>query len=205
MVTKKNKIMIIISLLLINIVLFIAFFLLYFLTKNTFFFIVYFYILIFVNLFLYVSNKNRIESINKERIENVMNVLSIIDLKNKNSSSYLRKLEILNKKIIDNELINFFEKIEVEDNVAYYKELSRNYKSNDLDSILLNIYLYKQKNDDILLNQNKIIVERSIKTIDKNNAIKENHLIIYLGIIFALIFLLVIVYEGTYLWIGCYQ
>ncbi len=199
MVTKKNKIMIIISLLLINIVLFIAFFLLYFLTKNTFFFIVYFYILIFVNLFLYVSNKNRIESINKERIENVMNVLSIIDLKNKNSSSYLRKLEILNKKIIDNELINFFEKIEVEDNVAYYKELSRNYKSNDLDSILLNIYLYKQKNDDILLNQNKIIVERSIKTIDKNNAIKENHLIIYLGIIFALIFLLVIVYEGTYL------
>ena len=109
MVTKKNKIMIIISLLLINIVLFIAFFLLYFLTKNTFFFIVYFYILIFVNLFLYVSNKNRIESINKERIENVMNVLSIIDLKNKNSSSYLRKLEILNKKIIDNELINFFE------------------------------------------------------------------------------------------------
>lgn len=205
MVTKKNKIMIIISLLLINIVLFIAFFLLYFLTKNTFFFIVYFYILIFVNLFLYVSNKNRIESINKERIENVMNVLSIIDLKNKNSSSYLRKLEILNKKIIDNELINFFEKIEVEDNVAYYKELSRNYKSNDLDSILLNIYLYKQKNDDILLNRNKIIVERSIKTIDKNNAIKENHLIIYLGIIFALIFLLVIVYEGTYLWIGCYQ
>ncbi len=199
MVTKKNKIMIIISLLLINIVLFIAFFLLYFLTKNTFFFIVYFYILIFVNLFLYVSNKNRIESINKERIENVMNVLSIIDLKNKNSSSYLRKLEILNKKIIDNELINFFEKIEVEDNVAYYKELSRNYKSNDLDSILLNIYLYKQKNDDILLNRNKIIVERSIKTIDKNNAIKENHLIIYLGIIFALIFLLVIVYEGTYL------
>ena len=159
MVTKKNKIMIIISLLLINIVLFIAFFLLYFLTKNTFFFIVYFYILIFVNLFLYVSNKNRIESINKERIENVMNVLSIIDLKNKNSSSYLRKLEILNKKIIDNELINFFEKIEVEDNVAYYKELSRNYKSNDLDSILLNIYLYKQKNDDILLNRNKIIVE----------------------------------------------
>lgn len=199
MVTKKNKIMIIISLLLINIVLFIAFFLLYFLTKNTFFFIVYFYILIFVNLFLYVSNKNRIESINKERIENVMNVLSIIDLKNKNSSSYLRKLEILNKKIIDNELINFFEKIEVEDNAAYYKELSRNYKSNDLDSILLNIYLYKQKNDDILLNRNKIIVERSIKTIDKNNAIKENHLIIYLGIIFALIFLLVIVYEGTYL------
>ena len=83
--------------------------------------------------------------------------------------------------------------------MAYYKELSRNYKSNDLDSILLNIYLYKQKNDDILLNRNKIIVERSIKTIDKNNAIKENHLIIYLGIIFALIFLLVIVYEGTYL------
>lgn len=199
MATKKKKTMKIISLFLINVMFFITFFLLYFFTKNTFFFIAYFYLTICINLFLYELDKNKIEKINKNKIINVMNILSVIDLKNKNSLYDLRKLELFNKRIVDNDLINFFEKAEVENNLVYYQELNRNYKSNDLDLILLNLYLYKEKNDQILINQNRIITEELMKSCVQNEVKKDNHLIIFMGIIFTLIFLLEIVYEGTYL------
>lgn len=205
MATKKKKTMKIISLFLINVMFFITFFLLYFFTKNTFFFIAYFYLTICINLFLYELDKNKIEKINKNKIINVMNILSVIDLKNKNSLYDLRKLELFNKRIVDNDLINFFEKAEVENNLVYYQELNRNYKSNDLDLILLNLYLYKEKNDQILINQNRIITEELMKSCVQNEVKKDNHLIIFMGIIFTLIFLLEIVYEGTYLWINCFQ
>jgi ABC-type multidrug transport system fused ATPase/permease subunit len=199
MINKKRKILNVVSLLLINVILLIIFVFIYLLTKNPFFLIVYFYLAILINLLMFLFEKEKNEEIKKARIFDAINIFSVIDLRNNHIFSYLKKLEILSKKTIDDDLINFFEKVEADNNIDYYYELGRKFDCIALDSILINVYLYKEKDNQILLDQNKKIFGKTTKTFVQSGVEKDNNLLVFIGIIFTLIFVLVLIYGGSML------
>jgi hypothetical protein len=179
-----------------NIVLLMIVIPIYFLNKSTFMLLNSFYLVFLCNLLFLLLLKARIKKDKMKKNINLLNIFTLINFEDERISYFLRKIEIMNEKSVDIKIIDFFEKVEKENKFEYYSEIIKEYDDFYISSIFINYYIFKEKNDDNLLSENKSLIDLSIEKntdLKKNN---ENFLFIFIGIIISLIFVLLILYGG---------
>ncbi len=188
-----------------NIVLLMIVIPIYFLNKSTFMLLNSFYLVFLCNLLFLLLLKARIKKDKMKKNINLLNIFTLINFEDERISYFLRKIEIMNEKSVDIKIIDFFEKVEKENKFEYYSEIIKEYDDFYISSIFINYYIFKEKNDDNLLSENKSLIDLSIEKntdLKKNN---ENFLFIFIGIIISLIFVLLILYGGILKWIVYFQ